>query len=464
MRCVWYNKSMSRIKKTKCTKATVKRYDFAHRVKKPSGFFRWLTELIAGMGLVGHKVTVKKHGMDGVKPPYFVVGTHHSYLDLKTMVRAMKPLKVTYVCSLDVLVMHPEWLMNRVGIIFKRKFVQDVHLLKNMKHCVNDLNECALVMYPEAKFSLDGTTSYLPPALGKLAKYLGVPVVAANMHGNYVSQPQWNRPKNRLAGKVHKGTPLVTDVTLVASAEEVKALKSDEIQARIEQALQYDDFAWQKENNVLIKDKRRAEGLHKILYKCPHCGTEFNMHSEGARLSCARCGSIWEMSERGELAGVNCETVYSHIPDWFAYEKECVRREVQEGTYRCEKDVRLCTLPYKRMYAQGTAHFVQTNEGITLSGTAYGEPFCEHWKGNATNGLHIEYNHIKESDAFAVSTLKESYWCFTDNDGTITKLSIATDEIYRFATGGSTDAIVEAVIAETPEEKEELLEVASSLE
>ena len=116
------------------------------------------------------------------------------------------------------------------------------------------------------------------------------------------------------------------------------------------------------------------------------------------------------------------------------------------------------------MYAQGTAHFVQTNEGITLSGTAYGEPFCEHWKGNATNGLHIEYNHIKESDAFAVSTLKESYWCFTDNDGTITKLSIATDEIYRFATGGSTDAIVEAVIAETPEEKEELLEVASSLE
>lgn len=454
---------MSKIKRTKRSKSEVARYDFSRRVKKPSGFFRWLTDFVASIGLTGHKVTVHKHGMEGLKPPYFVIGTHHSYLDLKTMVKALKPHKVTYICSLDVLVMHPEWLMNRLGIIFKRKFVQDVHLLKNMKHGVNDLRECTMVMYPEAKFSLDGTTSYLPPTLGKLAKYLGVPVVVANMHGNYVSQPQWSRPHNKLEPKIRKGTPLVTDLTLVASADDVKTLKSDEIQARIEQAMQYDDFAWQKENGVAIDDPHRAEGLHKLLYKCPHCGTEFAMHSENARLSCTHCGKTWEMSELGELTTADGDGVFTRIPDWFAWQKQKVREEVEGGTYRMEKEVRLCTLPYKKMYDWGKANFLQTPDGIVLSGNAYGEPFCETWKANATNGVHIEYNHIKESDAVAVSTLSESYWCFTDNDGTITKISLATDEIYRKAVADREKEDLQ-LTAQTPEEQDEIREVAAAID
>ena len=461
MHVLCYNKRMATVKRTKRTKSEVTRYDFSRKVKEPSGFFRWLTETIASMGLRGHKVTVRKHGMEGLQPPYFVIGTHHSYLDLKTMVKALCPNKITYVCSLDVLAMHPEWLMNRLGVIFKRKFVQDVNLLKNMRHAVTDLKNCALVLYPEAKFSLDGTNSYMPPSLGKLSKYLGVPVVVANMHGNYVSQPQWNRPATRGEPRIKKGTPLVTDLTLVATAEEVKALKSDEIQARIENAMRYDDFAWQKENNVVIDDPHRAEGLHKLLYKCPHCGAEFCMDSFGTRIKCRNCDSEWELTELGELKGINCETVYPHIPDWFAFQKDAVRREVEAGTYRCDMDVKLCTMPYKKMYEQGTAHFVQTPEGITLTGTAYGEPFTEVWKGNATNGLHIEYNHLKTCDAFEVSTLKESYWCFTESNGILTKLSLATDEIYRMATGARPAL---PVIAATPEDEQELAEVAAAID
>ena len=38
--------------------------------------------------------------------------------------------------------------------------------------------------------------------------------------------------------------------------------------------------------------KHRAEGLHRVLYQCPHCGTEFQMASEGSRLFCKHCDCI----------------------------------------------------------------------------------------------------------------------------------------------------------------------------
>lgn len=456
---VWYNRNMSVIKHTKRTKQNVKRFNFTRKVKSPARFWRGLTNIVASVGLRGHKLTVNKHGMEGLKPPYFVIGTHHSYLDLKTMVKALNPHKVTYVCSLDALTMHSEWLMNKVGVIFKRKFIQDVQMLKNMKHSVEKLTDCVLVMYPEAKYSLDGTTSFFPDSLGKLAKYLGVPVVVANQHGNTVAQQQWSRRKNEKEPKRRTHTPLVVDISLVASADEVKTLKGDEIQERIERAMQYDDFAWQKANNVVIDTPDRAEGLHKLLYKCPRCGVEFQTDSGGTRLWCKHCGAAWEMTPLGELqAADGGEPIYTHIPDWFDFEQASVRKEIESGTYRFEADVHLCTLPYNRLFEQGTAHFVQTPEGITLTGTAYGEPFAETWKGNATNGLHIEYNYSKESDAFALSTVNETYWCFMPNNGIITKLSLANDEIYRIS---SSPAEIH-VVANTPEEKEELKAVLAA--
>ena len=215
-----------------------------------------------------------------------------------------------------------------------------------------------------------------------------------------------------------------------------------------------------KENNIIIDTPDRAEGLHKLLYKCAHCGAEFEMSSSGTRLKCNHCSSEWEMTPLGELEGVNCETVYSHIPDWFDYEQESVRKEVEDGTYRFEADVHLCTLPYKRLYDQGTAHFLQTPDGITLTGTAYGEPLYEQWKGNAVNGLHIEYNYLRIGDAFAVSTVDESYWCFMPDNGIITKLSIVTDEIYRKS---SSPAEIHVQIT-SREDEEQLKEVIAASE
>lgn len=57
---------------------------------------------------------------------------------------------------------------------------------------------------------------------------------------------------------------------------------------RIENAFSYDDYAWQAENKVKIHYQNRARGLHRILYRCPVCQTEFETDSDGDSLWCNR--------------------------------------------------------------------------------------------------------------------------------------------------------------------------------
>ena len=52
----------------------------------------------------------------------------------------------------------------------------------------------------------------------------------------------------------------------------------------VRKAFEYDDYRYQKENGILIKEKYRAEGLHKVLYQCPHCMTEGKMVGKGIHL------------------------------------------------------------------------------------------------------------------------------------------------------------------------------------
>ena len=65
--------------------------------------------------------------------------------------------------------------------------------------------------------------------------------------------------------------------------------------------MKYNEYDYQKENNILIKKKTRAEGLNKILYQCPHCLKESKMASSGEEIYCEECGKRWRFNEDGTL-------------------------------------------------------------------------------------------------------------------------------------------------------------------
>jgi hypothetical protein len=81
-------------------------------------------------------------------------------------------------------------LLRNVGCIGKRKFVNDLNLVRNLSYSAQNYPECSIAVYPEAKYSIDGCTSFLPDTLGKLAKFLDIPIVVVICHGDYISDPQ----------------------------------------------------------------------------------------------------------------------------------------------------------------------------------------------------------------------------------------------------------------------------------
>ena len=104
------------------------------------------------------------------------------------------------------------------------------------------------------------------------------------------------------------GDQVSADVTCLLTPEQIKTMSVDEINEAVRKALTYDEYKYQKENGILIKETYRAEGLHKILYQCPHCLTEHKMASEGADIFCTECNKRWHLNEDGTLTATEGET------------------------------------------------------------------------------------------------------------------------------------------------------------
>ena len=388
-------------------------------------YLTWLIQFLSQMMLTGKKYELEKIGMEGIKPPYILLSNHMSFIDFELVSDLTYPQKVNNVVNIDGYYMRP-WLMEWIGAICTRKFTNDIHLVRSIRKVLQRGD--ILCMYPEARYSPCGTTSYLPESLGYLVKSNKVPVVTVIHHGNYLHSPVWNVHKKR---KV----PLHTTMTLTLTADEAATLSVDEINTRIREAMTYNDYKYQLERGFSITEPWRAEGLHKILYRCPHCQTEFKMSTKGADLSCDACGKTWHMNEDSTLTATEGETEFTHIPDWFEWERACVREEIQNGTYSFEDTVDIHSMPRcYRFVPLGEGRLTHDPEnGFVLTGHYRGQDFCIRRTPLQTNSLHVEYDfpHIKPFDCVDISTESDSFYCYPTKANVVTKLAFATEEIYK---------------------------------
>lgn len=387
----------------------------------------WLIWLLSKFALMGKKYKVEKINMDGLKPPYMLLSNHMYFIDFELCAMATLPYRVNNVVSIDGFYRRP-WLLELIGAICTRKFTMDLHLIKSISKVLKRGD--ILSMYPEARYSPCGTTSYIPESLGKLIKMNKVPVVVAIHHGNHLHSPFWNFRKKR---KV----PLHTTLTQVLTAEQVKTLSADEINQIVQAAFKYDDYKYQKDNNILIKEPFRAEGLHKVLYQCPHCMTESKMASKGAEIFCEECGKRWTFNENGTLSAQSGKTEFEHIPDWFEWERKQVKEQIANGTYRFEDEVEVYSLPRCwRFMNLGKATLTHDSQnGFILKGHYNNEDYLIQRVPTAINSLHIEYDYcyIKPFDCVDISTENDSFYCYPSKQNVVTKLAFATEEIYRLS-------------------------------
>jgi len=382
---------------------------------------------------------IRKVNMKGLKPPYIMLNTHMAFLDFKVATAAIFPRRANNIVAIDGFIGR-EWLLRLVGCICKRKFTNDFVLVRQIDHVLKK-NKDILIIYPEARYSLAGTTAVLPESLGKLVKLMNVPVVVLNMHGHYLNSPCWNLKK--------RGVPVRADMTQIIRADEIGALDYKQINDRIGAAFYYDEYRWQKDNHIRIKHKDNAKGLHKVLYKCPNCMTENKMNSEGVKLWCGHCGKEWVMSELGELSAVSGRTEFTHVPDWYEFERAEVRREIELGTYGfSDEAVIVDSLPNAKGYIRlGEARLSHGMDGFRLEGEFGGMPFMLRKTPESMYSCHIEYDYFGKGDCIDLSTIEDTYYIYPQiGNVAVTKIALATEELYKYDALAQSAVIKESAV------------------
>lgn len=403
----------------------------ARKPIRQRSYLKPLTWALSYPDVFKHRLTINRKGMEGIKGPYLLLCTHMAFLDFKVTTAALFPHRASYVVAIDGF-LNREWLLRIAGGICKRKFTNDFLLIRQIRHVLVE-QKSILALYPEAHYSLVGTNAVLPDSLGKMAKLLGFPVVMLNMHGHYLNSPCWNLTK--------RGNRIEADMTLLYTSEDLATSSAKAINATINEAFTYDEYRWQKDNAIVIKHPKRAEGLHKVLYQCPHCLTEYEMESKGTHLWCNHCKKRWEMSVLGELEAVGLAfdestlfTEFTHIPSWYEFEREQVRKEIESGSYHIEVPSLVEALPNAKGYIPlGEAMLTHSMEGFLLEGVFGGETFSLAKPVASLYSCHIEFDYFGKGDCIDLSTLNDTYYVYPQGKAfSVTKMALATEELYAY--------------------------------
>lgn len=392
--------------------------------KRPNILFRTLVRIASMPDLWATHFKYRKIGMEklGKKEPCLVLMNHSSFLDLKMASKMLYPRPYNIVCTSDALV-GKEWLMRNIGCVPTVKFVSDLTLIRDMVYSLRNL-KCSVLMYPEAGYSFDGKTTVLPEALGKCLKLLGVPVVMITTYGAFARDPLYN-------GLRLRKVKVTADMEYLLSPEEIKEKSADELNEILRQAFSFDNFRWQQENKVKIDESFRAVGLERVLYKCPHCLTEGKMLGEETKLICRECGKTYELDEYGYLRAADGDGSFDHVPDWFEWQRSCVRDEIEEGRYILDTDVDIAILKgTKALYTVGGGHLRHDENGFTLEGCD-GKLLYKQ-KPVASYSLNADYFWYEIGDTISIGDGKTLYYCFPkDKDVSVTKTRLAAEELYK---------------------------------
>ena len=387
-------------------------------------FWRILLRLLSIPELLAVRFSVKRVGMEKLsrREPCLVLMNHNCFLDLEIASTLLFPRPFNVVCTTDGFV-GKNLLMRMLGCIPTKKFITDTTLVRDMTYVLRDLKSSVL-LFPEAGYSLDGTATVLPESLGGCIKHLGVPVVMIETRGAFFRQPLHNELKKRRV-------KIEAEMRYLFSAEETAALSTEEINARLSREFSFDAFRWQKENRVAIDEPFRAKGLHRILYKCPHCKAEGRRQSEGTSLWCTSCDKHYELSPYGELNATEGETAFSHLPDWVSWERDEVRRELEDGSYRLDCDVKVAMLvDTKCLYDVGDGHLLHTAEGFVLTAPDGTELYRQ--QATASYSLNVDFYWYEIGDTIGIGNHRALYYCFPkDTAIPVFKARLATEERYR---------------------------------
>ena len=194
----------------------------------------------------------------------------------------------------------------------------------------------------------------------------------------------------------------------------------------------YDHFKAQYEKGIIIDEPFRADGLNRVLYKCPSCHTEGSMIGKGIHITCSHCGKEYTLEENGTLSSKDGNCEFKFVTDWYAWERDEVKKELTEGTYLLDTEVDIKILTdTKSIYSVGEGRLIHKKEGFELTGCDGKLNYKQ--SGKTSYSLYADYFWYEIGDMICIGNGRVSYYCFPKDQekAIVAKARLATEEAYK---------------------------------
>jgi DNA-directed RNA polymerase subunit RPC12/RpoP len=303
-----------------------------------------------------------------IKGPCIVLCSHGSFLDFVYALSILYKKKPHFIIAR---LYFYKKLFNKTlragGAFPKSMYAADI---ENVKNCITVLKgNDILAMMPEAHLSTVGCFEDIHESTIKFIKKMGVDVYGIRINGSFFAKPKWG-------DKIRKGAPVDAEFTQILTAEQVKTLSSEEVYAKVSNAIYYNDFEWLDKNypEHIYTHKTIAEGLENVLYKCPNCGEEFTIETKGREVFCSKCGYKEIVNER---YGFDDNSRFKNFAEWFNYQTELLKQEIiSNSEYELVDNVTLkmrSKTGKKMLDVVGEGVCTLNRNGFTYQGTINGE-------------------------------------------------------------------------------------------
>lgn len=264
--------------------------------------------------------------VDLPEEPYIVLANHNMELD-PVLVGAAFPKHMYFVASEHILRKgFGSWfLMHFLKPIIRMKGKVEVKTVAEILRTARAGHN--ICIFAEGARSFNGLTCNILPSTGKMIKRSGSALVTYRLEGGYFTQPRWSTTLRK--GKI-RGV-----VAGVYSAEDLKAMTEDEVNALIIRDLQEDAYATQAKDPVPYKGKKLAFGMESTLFLCPKCGQIDTLKSDDASISCS-CGAHFAYTVYGDL--IDKEGNKHSITEWDLWQQKQLRQRFEAAKANASED------------------------------------------------------------------------------------------------------------------------------
>lgn len=279
-----------------------------------------------------------------LKGSYVLLGNHVNKWDPFIASIGLKRL-VNFIAS-DFVFRKPflAWLLGLLGAVPKVKFRSDMGSLRTLM----DVRSCGGIIgiFPEGHTNWSGKTMEITPSTGKLLRLLRAPVVAVNIQGGYISEPRWHR------GILAPG--IVMKFSLLFTENEVRSLSIAQLNARLQIALEHNEWDYLREHPRELPAVDRARGIEHAVFICPDCGSIGSLRSRNNALRCTVCSGELEINRYGFPSEATFQNSFPDIALWDQWQQDRLISLISGQTGQA-------------IFEDGPARFAYAPDGKTFS-------------------------------------------------------------------------------------------------